>query len=94
VGLPGHAERCAWYALGVTAGGPDGLAIDAAGNIFDTTSAGIEVFAPSGTKWGTITVPMQPANCAFGDADHKTLYITARTALYKVRLANPGEPRR
>jgi gluconolactonase len=80
--------------LAMTAGGPDGLAIDSAGNIFVTTSAGIEVFAPSGTKWGTIAVPMKPSNCAFGDADHKTLYITARTALYKVRLANPGEPRR
>jgi gluconolactonase len=80
--------------VAMTAGGPDGLAIDGKGNIFVTTSAGIEVFAPSGTKWGTITVPMQPSNCAFGDADHKTLYITARTALYKVRLANAGEPRR
>ncbi len=80
--------------LAMTSGGPDGLAIDAAGNIFVTTTAGIDVFAPSGTKWGTISVPMQPSNCAFGDADHKTLYITARTALYKVRLANAGEPRR
>lgn len=80
--------------LAMTSGGPDGLAIDSAGNIFVTTTAGIDVFAPSGTKWGTISVPMQPSNCAFGDADHKTLYITARTALYKVRLANPGEPRR
>jgi gluconolactonase len=80
-------------ALAMTAGGGDGLAIDTAGNIFVTTVAGIEVFAPSGTKWGTITVPMQPANCAFGDADHQTLYITARTALYKVRLANAGLPR-
>jgi gluconolactonase len=50
------------------------------------------VFAPTGTKWGTIAVPQQPANCAFGDADHKALYITARTGLYKVRLANPGLP--
>ena len=80
--------------VAMTSGGPDGLAVDAAGNIFVSTSAGIDVFAPNGSKWGTISVPMQPANCAFGDADHKTLYITARTALYKVRLANPGEPRR
>lgn len=80
--------------LAMTSGGADGLAIDSFGNIFVTTSAGVEVFAPSGTKWGTIVVPMQPSNCAFGDADHKTLYITARSSLYKVRLANPGEPRR
>ena len=64
------------------------------GNLFVSTATGIEVFSPSGSRWGVIAVPMQPANCAFGDADHKTLYITARTALYKVRLENPGEPRR
>lgn len=80
--------------VAMTSGNPDGLAIDAAGNIFVATVAGIDVFAPSGTKWGTIAVPMQPTNCAFGDADHKTLYITAQTTLYKVRLANPGMPRR
>lgn len=77
----------------MTAGGPDGLAIDAAGNLFVTSNAGIEVFAPSGTKWGTITVPMKPTNCAFGDADHKTLYITTPANLYKVRLVNAGLPR-
>lgn len=75
-----------------TAGGADGLAIDAAGNLFVTSNSGIEVFAPSGTKWGTITVPMKPSNCAFGDADHKALYITAQTSLYRVRLANAGLP--
>jgi gluconolactonase len=37
---------------------------------------------------------MQPANCAFGDADHRTLYITARSTLYRVRLVHPGLPRR
>lgn len=80
--------------VATTSGNPDGLAIDAAGNIFVATSAGIDVFAPTGTKWGTLAVPKQPSNCAFGDTDHKTLYITAQTALYKVRLANPGMPRR
>lgn len=79
--------------LAMTAGNPDGLAIDTGGNIFVTTSGGVEVFAPSGTRWGNITTPMQPANCGFGDADHKTLYITARTAVYRVRVANPGLPR-
>lgn len=78
----------------MTAGNPDGLAIDTGGNVFVTTSAGVEVFSPTGQRWGNITVPMQPANCAFGDADHKTLYITARTGLYRVRLANAGLPKR
>ena len=80
--------------LAMTAGNPDGLAIDTGGNIFVTTSGGVEVFSPTGMRWGTIALPMQPANCAFGDADAKTLYVTARTALYRVRLANPGLPKR
>jgi len=90
VGSDGHLSGRTMHVQ--TAGGADGLAIDAAGNLFVATTAGIEVFSPAGTKWGTITVPMQPANCAFGDADHRTLYITARTSLYKVRLANAGLP--
>jgi gluconolactonase len=78
--------------LATTAGGADGLAVDGQGNIFVTSNAGIEVFSPTGTKWGTITVPKKPANCAFGDADYNTLYITAQDSLYKVRLAHPGLP--
>ena len=78
--------------LAQTSGGADGLAVDQAGNIYVTSNAGIEVFSPTGTKWGTITVPKKPANCAFGDADHQTLYITAQDSLYKVRLAHPGLP--
>jgi gluconolactonase len=77
-----------------TAGGADGLAIDEDGNVFVTSTAGVEVFSSTGEAWGTIDVPEQPSNCAFGDADHRTLYITARTSLYRVRLANPGLPRR
>lgn len=76
--------------LAQTAGGADGLAIDIQGNIFVTSTAGVEVFAPSGTKWGTIAVPKKPTNCAFGDFDHQTLYITAQDSVFKVRLAHPG----
>jgi gluconolactonase len=80
--------------LVTTSGNPDGFAIDIAGNLFVTTRTGVEVFSPAGARWGVIPVPMQPANCAFGDLDHRTLYITARTALYRVRLEHPGLPRR
>lgn len=73
-----------------TTSGSDGMAVDVDGNLFVSTNLGIEVFAPDGTKWGMIEVPRTPANCAFGGADGRTLYITAREGLYKVTLAHPG----
>lgn len=72
--------------------GPDGMAVDTRGNLFVTASTGVEVYDQGGAHLGTITVPRQPANCAFGDADHRTLYITARQGLYRVRLTTPGIP--
>ncbi len=76
----------------------DGMAVDAAGNLYVTTGAGVAVHAPEGTLWGIIELPSDeggsrvPANCAFGDADRRTLYITARQGLYRVRLAIAGAP--
>ncbi|MEO5727749.1 MAG: SMP-30/gluconolactonase/LRE family protein, partial [Byssovorax sp.] len=76
--------------LAKTSPGPDGMAVDAQGNLFITTSVGVEVYSPAGKLFGAIPVPEQPSNCAFGGADRKTLYITARTGLYRVALQNPG----
>lgn len=70
----------------------DGMAVDDAGNLYLTTGNGVEVYRDDGTPWGTIDVPEQPANCTFGGADRKTLYITARTGLYEVALNVPGLP--
>lgn len=70
----------------------DGMAIDDAGNIYLSTADGVTVYAPDGSLWGTIAVPEQPANCAFGGADRKTLYITARTGLYAVTMSVAGKP--
>jgi sugar lactone lactonase YvrE len=70
---------------------PDGMAIDSAGNLFVTTSTSIRVFDPEGNEWGAIDVDgKNPANCAFGGDDARTLFITAREGLYQVRLAHPG----
>jgi gluconolactonase len=75
----------------VTTGeGPDGMAVDNAGNLFVTTARGIEAYATDGALWGIIEVPRTPANVSFGDADGRTLYITAEAGLYRVRLPNPG----
>ena len=68
----------------------DGLAVDTGGNLYVTAADGVRVYAPDGALWGTLAVPRQPANAAFGDADARTLYITARQGLYRIRLAHPG----
>ncbi len=71
-------------------GGPDGMKVDGKGNLYVTGPGGVWVFDKSGRRLGTIAVPETPANCAFGDRDYKTLYITARTSLYRVRLRHAG----
>jgi sugar lactone lactonase YvrE len=67
-------------------GGPDGMKVDAQGRVFVTGAGGVWVFDATGAVLGVIETPEVPANCAFGDADGRTLYITARTSLYRVRL--------
>jgi gluconolactonase len=69
---------------------PDGMKVDTAGNIYATGPAGIMIFSPEGKLLGTIQFPELPANCAWGDADGKTLYVTARTGLYRIRLKIAG----
>ncbi|MBL8743289.1 MAG: SMP-30/gluconolactonase/LRE family protein [Myxococcales bacterium] len=70
----------------------DGMAVDDAGNLYLTTSDGVEVYKADGTPWGVIPVPEQPANCTFGGANRRTLFITARTGLYRVDINVPGRP--
>lgn len=72
--------------------GGDGMAVDDAGNLYVSASAGVLVFDRAGNSLGTITVAEQPANCTFGGAQRKTLYITARTSLYRIDLNVPGLP--
>lgn len=74
------------------AAGGDGMAVDDAGNLYVTAGPGVLVFDGTGKPLGTITVGEQPANCTFGGADRKTLYITARTSLYRIELNVPGLP--
>lgn len=69
---------------------PDGLKIDERGWVWTTARDGVRVYKPDGKLAGTIAFPEKPANCAFGDADSKTLYVTARHGLYKVRCTVKG----
>jgi gluconolactonase len=68
---------------------PDGLKLDKQGNLFCTGPGGVWVFAPNGKHLGTIQPTEVPANVGWGD-DGKTLYMTARTGLYRIRLATEG----
>ena len=71
-------------------GTPDGMKVDVQGRLFIASEEGISVLDENGMRLGIIEVPDQPANCAFGDEDNQTLFITARTSLYLVRMTTPG----
>jgi len=71
-------------------GRPDGMKVDKKGNVYCTGPSGLWIMSPEGKHLGTIKTPELPANLAFGDADGKTLYLTARTGLYRIRLKIPG----
>lgn len=86
-------------------GAPDGMKVDVKGNLFCTGPGGIWVLSPEGKHLGTIRVPQVPANLAWGKYANThfeapltqgdkadTLYITARTGLYRIRLATSGMP--
>ena len=68
---------------------PDGMKVDAAGNLFATGPGGLHVFAPDGTLLGTFDTGVPTANCAWG-GDGSTLYITANTALLRVKTTTRG----
>jgi len=71
-------------------GAPDGMKLDSAGNIYCCGPGGIHVFAPDAGALGVIRVPEYTANMAFGDDDFRSLYITAATSVYRIRVRVPG----
>jgi len=75
-------------ALGIT----DGLRVDVNGNLWETGPGGIWIISPQGKHLGTILLPELGANVEFGDPDRKTLYIAARTSIYKLRTNIAGIP--
>jgi gluconolactonase len=68
---------------------PDGMKVDAAGNLFATGPGGVLVFAPDGTHLGTFATGEATANCGWG-GDGSTLFITADMYLGRVRLNTKG----
>jgi gluconolactonase len=72
----------------------DGIKVDERGNLYVSGPGGLWILSPDGHHLGTIVGPEHPHNLAWGDADGKTLYLTAQTGLYRIRLdvAGSGRP--
>lgn len=68
----------------------DGLKVDQRGNVYSTGPGGLWILSPEGKQLGLIKGPEDPHNMAWGDDDGKTLYITALTGLYRIRLNIAG----
>ena len=71
-------------------GVPDGMKVDREGNLYVTGPKGVWVWDTEGHHLGTIILPEQPANLAWGDPDYGTLYITATTSVYRLRTITQG----
>lgn len=71
-------------------GAPDGMKLDAAGNLYSCGPGGIHVFAPDATCLGVIGLPEGTANFCWGDSDLRSLFVTASTSLYRIRMLQPG----
>lgn len=73
---------------GAGAGVPDGLAVDAAGNVFVAGPGGVHVLASDGSRLGRIGIEARTSNVAIGEAG-RALYITADTSVYRISLVEP-----
>ncbi len=84
-------ERVFYDATAETADGlPDGMKVDERGNLYCTGPGGVWIFAPDGKHLGTIVLPETPANVGWGGAAGKTLFITARTSVYRIQMQVRG----
>jgi gluconolactonase len=68
----------------------DGMKVDVAGNLYVSAPDGVRIYAPDGTHLGTIRGPKVAHNFAWGGEDGRTLYLTARSGLYRIPLLIPG----
>jgi gluconolactonase len=68
----------------------DGIKVDQRGNVYVSGPGGLWILSPQGKHLGTIILPKHPHNFAWGDADGRTLYLTARDTLYRIPLNISG----
>lgn len=71
-------------------GVPDGMRVDVQGNLYVTGRGGIWVWNPDGNHLGTIIMPESTASLNWGNADYSTLYIAARTSVYRLKTKTGG----
>ena len=71
-------------------GGPDGIKVDRKGNIYGAGPGGVWIFTPEGKHLATLRIGEKVANCNWGDADAETLYISASTSVYRIRMKIAG----
>jgi gluconolactonase len=70
--------------------GSDGMTLDEHENLY-LTSAGVDIYSPSGEHIVSIDIPERPTNVVFGGADRQTLFITARTGVYSLKMLVRGQ---
>jgi gluconolactonase len=68
----------------------DGIKVDVEGNVYVSAPGGVWILSPAGKALGRIVPPEHDANFAFGDNDSRSLYLTASTGLYRLRVGIPG----
>ena len=86
---PGRVFADVTSSVPIKKGAPDGMKVDASGNLFATGPGGVLVFAADGTHLGTFSTGEATANCGWGE-DGSVLYITADMYLGRVRLTTKG----
>jgi gluconolactonase len=68
----------------------DGLKVDQLGNLYVSGPGGLWIISPQAKRLGMLHVAELPANFAWGDSDYRSLYMTARSGIYRVRTQVPG----
>ena len=89
-GALSHPRTLIHYPPNSGDGGPDGLKIDTAGNLWSTGPGGIRIITPQGKVLGQIKLPEVAANIAFAGDGH-TVYITGSTSIYRLHSRIAGE---
>ena len=84
--------RLFYESRGDEPGNPDGMKVDIEGNVYCTGPAGIHVIDPKGNLLGRLKIPGHTTNMNWGDSDWRSLYITTRNSVYRLRLGIPGIP--